>query len=256
MWQLPNAAQKTYAQNPLKTVVWQLRFHPILKVPERVPEFQERVRSRFPRYQVVEGQKVDVRMLPAAPSFQMRRETSFLFGSADNLTTISLGREAISITENHHRSRDHLVEAVEHALEALAGARVDVRPTRLGLRYVNLIDREIIERDLRRSVGWQDLVNSRFLQLPYVDLDDATTFYSEVTSTKEPGAMTLRFGLLSDGGLPPMFRLDADRYDEHTESVGSIVPSIREFAADIFAVFQRAAGHVLLEWMETRDADA
>lgn len=254
MWQLPDATQETYARNPLKAVVWQLRFHPILKIPERIPEFQERVRSHFPRYQVIEGQKVDVRMQPMTPAFQMRRETSHLFGSGDNQTTVSLGREAISITESNHHSRERLIETVELALKALAGAGIDVLPTRLGLRYVNLIDREAIGKDLGRAVEWRDLVNDRFLQLPFVDLDATTTFYSEVTSEKDPGVMTLRYGLLSDDGSQPTFRLDADRYEQGTASVTSVVSRIREFAADIFAVFQQAAGRTLLEWMEARDA--
>ena len=47
----PDTPRETYRHNPLKEVICQLRFPPILKITTASPaEFQEKIRSNFPLY--------------------------------------------------------------------------------------------------------------------------------------------------------------------------------------------------------------
>ena len=50
-WRLPEHDLHTYPRNPLVAVVAQLRFDPILKIADRVADFQDRVRARFPKFE-------------------------------------------------------------------------------------------------------------------------------------------------------------------------------------------------------------
>lgn len=126
-----------------------------------------------------------------------------------------------------------------------------VSPTRLGLRYVNVIDRGRIGTDLRRPVEWNDVVTDAFLQMPADSADlEGTRFAFEVSSPIEPGAMTVKYGLLpsDDGSLT--FRLDVDRYRDDDLRVPGLVGDLRVFSDDIFRVFATVAGPALTAWME------
>lgn len=249
MWDLPIQEHQTFARNPLDTVVCQLRFHPILKVPARVPDFQDAIRGRFPQFQEVEAQKVDVQIQTATPALQVRRERTYLFRTLDSKTVVSLASESLSVTEHNHVSRAILLDDVAQACDALNSVYEPVAATRLGLRYINQVERGQVAADLHREVRWSDLVREEFLRFPLTTTDNDTLFYSEATSARDPGAMTLRYGLLSEGSKPPRFRLDVDRFTDNPGDMPSVRQHLDNFATDIFSVFRSAAAEGLVEWM-------
>lgn len=249
MWKLPDHERIIFARNPLETVVFQLRFHPILKVPSKVADFQDAIRGRFPRYQEVEMQRVDA----SPPAVAVSREAAYLFHSADKKTSVTLARDSLSITEKDHHRRETMIEGIDLAVQALHRLYSPVAATRVGLRYVNIIDRDHVRADLGHSVEWTDLLHDEFLQFPLVEVDDNTRFYAEATSPREPGALTLRYGLLAEAAQPSRFRLDIDRFSEEPGAVGAAtVALVTNFARDINAVFRSAANGGLLRWMEAQ----
>ena len=143
---------------------------------------------------------------------------------------------------------------MEVGIDALLKVYGPVTPTRLGLRYVDVVDKERIEADLGRRTTWQDLISDRFLSVPtgLANLED-TLFACEVVSAMPAGgALTVRHGLVREGDQTVKYRLDADRYVESGIDPTRIVEQLGSFADDLFAVFVAAMGPDLREWMPER----
>ena len=251
-WKLSAVPHKVFARNPLVAVVAQVRFHPILQVPKRIPEFQDLVRARFPRFEERAAQQVAFGGLPGLAPVSVRQEQQFLFRNPDGSATLTLGQEAIALEDRRHESRNAFLESMGAALKALIETVRVVAPTRLGLRYVNVVDRERVSRDLGRPVTWEDLLDASLLA-PVGDRAslDGTRYYVETSSPMGEGDMTVRHGLLVDpGATDPLFRLDIDRYLADAVEPDQVVGLLERFSDDIFHVFVSAAGVALTEWLD------
>ena len=247
-WKLPTHPVKPFTRNPLAAVIVQLRFHPILKIEDRVPDFQERVRARFPAYETAETQVVET-----GPSgIQVRNERGHVFRAPTEPIVVSLGSSAVSLQYAEHKDRTILLEDVATVMGALNATYSPISPIRLGLRYVNVVDRGQVSAALNRSLAWEDLISSSFASVPaaLTDLDEKTAFAAEVSSPCSRGIMTVRYGLLRDVATQAQqFRLDTDRFIEADFTVTEISPLLTDFSSDIFQVFMTAAGPALTEWM-------
>lgn len=250
-WQLPTHARKTYSRNPLEAVVVQLRFDPILKVEDRVADFQDQVRQRFPKFEEQVTQSFEINPLHGV---RTRQDKEFRFRTKDAAGTVFLSHHAVAMETRAHIERDALLGDFAIVMKALRSVYAPISPLRLGLRYVNIVDRQRIGADLGRDLGWQDLVAPDFTRMPcnLANLD-GMAFGSELTGELERGRLTLRYGMVPEDGAEPRFRLDIDRFMETDVDVDAIQDTLMAFAADIFSVFISAAGTELLGWMGERD---
>jgi uncharacterized protein (TIGR04255 family) len=247
-WTIPRQKHTVFQRNPLVAVVVELRFYPILKVAEKIAEFQDLVRTTFPAFQDVTRQVVDLQ--PAGP-VEVRNERMFNFMKADASSTLSLATSTLMVESRRHERREHYMSDMAVGIEALTKVCGPVTTTRLGLRYVDLIDKELIERELSRKTTWQKLVAEPFLAVPtgHADLND-TNFACEVASTMPSGGgQTVRYGLAIDGDKKVKFRLDVDRFIDQPGDVEKIVDRLASLADDTFAVFVAAMGPDLRAWM-------
>jgi uncharacterized protein (TIGR04255 family) len=250
-WKLSPQPHRVFERNPLVAVVVELRYHPILKVHAKVPDYQEKVRATFPAFQQVQSQTVNLGPAPV----NVRYRDSYSFAKADESAMLSLSMESVSLESRRHQRREQLFADLQVGLDALLGVYGPIAATRLGLRYVDIVDRDQIERDLGRPTSWDRLISSRFLSVPagLTDLDN-TLFACEVASPEAYGAQTVRYGLVKDSDGRTKFRLDVDRYVDAPFESHLVVPSLGGFADDIFAVFMATAGPDLLTWMrETKE---
>lgn len=249
VWQLDNTEREEFERNPLSQVVCQLRFHPILKVVDRVAEFQERIRGSFPEFI---QQKMQVAAMTAVGSLELQQEQQFLFKKVNGASTLTLTTNALSLDERDHTSRDVFLGDIGLAIDALKETHSAVTPKRLGVRYINIIDVNQISADLGEAVDWSTVITEPFLQMPSgVASLEQTLFYSEIRSpTQSNGEITLRYGLLSESGNPPKFRFDIDRYHVARFELANIPALLDEFVKDIYSLFRAAAGDSLLKWMK------
>ncbi len=249
-WCLPAHEHRMFGRNPLEVVVCQLRFDPILKVQQRVAEFQDQVRSRFPQYEESEAELFELR-LPES-EVHSRKVRTFTLSARAEKASVTIGDQSIALQYGAHRDRRTLIEDAQLVLGVFDRCFAPVSRRRLGLRYVNLIDREQIGAALGRGVDWADLIAPGFLgvQSGLADLD-GTRFATEFTSPMPRGAMTARFGILP---LPSrsnlVFRLDIDRYCEDDLASVDVAALLETFADDIYRLFRAAAGKALIDWME------
>jgi uncharacterized protein (TIGR04255 family) len=252
-WLLNDRVHRHFARNPLSTVVTQLRFHPILKVEANVAGFQEQVRATFPTYEMIVGREVSFD--PSVQGIEVRDTKSFQFSTPDQDMTVSLGIGFLSLETKAYTDHGTFLQHARVALDALHRVYGPVAPTRLGLRYVNLIRKSVVEEGLGRATAWSDLVMPEFLSLPAgrVDLKN-TLFASEVTSSMPIGALTLRYGLLRTPALGEHFRFDMDRYVEAAVDLPTVAATLEGFSGDLYSLFEGMAGPALLQWMEAVDA--
>jgi uncharacterized protein (TIGR04255 family) len=235
----------------LVAVVVELRFFPILKLADRVSDFQEQVRGTFPAFQEITRQLVNLG--PAVP-IEVRSERLFNFAKADESGTLTLSTSSLSVESRQHERREHFISDAKVGIDALMKTIGPVVPTRLGLRYVDVIDKEQVVADLGRPTSWPALVSERFLAVPtgLADLG-GTLFACEVgSSVQDGGSQTVRYGLVQDADKKVKYRLDVDRYIDGPFDPSKLVELLGTFADDIFAVFIAAMGPDLMAWMPER----
>lgn len=246
-WKLSPHPHTVYRRNPLVAVVVDVRFHPILKVADRIADFQEHLRISHPAFQRRHQQVVALQPLGGV---QVLSDEAFAFSTPDGASTVTLNTTALILESQSHQTREQMLVHVARAVEALLEVYGFASPTRLGMRYVNMLDRDSISRDLAIPVEWSDLVSERFLRVPgeLVD-DDGAYYHAEVTApAADGGAMTLRYGRIPDA-KGDKFRFDIDRYAEQGIEMPQITTLLRSFSDDIYELFVEAMGPVLKRWM-------
>lgn len=239
----------------LASVILQLRFQPILKVNSDIAFFQDRVRTRFPQYETHESQQVEIG--PAGINVR-DFEVVHKFQSIDSAEAASLSTTSCSLEYLHHQGREQLFSDAALVISALESHFSPIVPTRLGLRYVNIIRKEQVEKELGRKLDWADLLTSNFSNVPsgIASLDSETAYMVEMSSPCTYGKMTVRYGVLSDLSSRERqqhFRLDTDRFTDTDLKLTDVPKALRDFASDIFAVYMQAAGPALVQWMEGGD---
>lgn len=248
-WRLPVHARRTYPRNPLEAVVVQLRFDPILKIRDGVADFQEGVRHRFPEFEEQITQSFEIN---PAVGVRTRQEPEFRFRATDGSATAFLSTHAVALETRAHIERDPLLADFTIVMDSMRSTYESMNARRLGLRYINAIDRMAICGDLGREVGWTELIAEDFTRVP-CDLADleGMAFGAEFSSNLDRGRMTLRYGMLPEAkDRGPRFRLDIDRYCEGDIDMSDIHGMLVGYAADIYSVFESAAGPSLREWMD------
>jgi len=246
-WKLPQQEYQPFRRNVLDAVIGQLRFHPILKIRELVPDYQDKIRHSFPAYK-----EATVRNVTVGPGgMEVSEEQQFVFASAAERTTITLSRSALTLETRKHSNRQDFQQEMSSALQALVTIADPVAGTRLGLRYINTIRPTKISADLGREVDWGELIKPEFLRMTgdLTDLKD-TLFMHETRSKAAEGYMTVRCGLIPTNEGSAVYRLDCDRYVEDSVSPEQAATKLGIFATDIYAVFRSAAADTLIEWLE------
>jgi uncharacterized protein (TIGR04255 family) len=240
-WLVPPQPHRVFQRNPLVAVVVELRFFPILRVPDQIAYFQESVRSTFPGFR--EG-------LSPLSAPDVREERVFNMLKPDESAALTLSTSALVLEARRHKQRENFIADARVGIDALVQVYGPIAPTRLGLRYVNVIDKEQIEKDLGRTTTWPSLISEPFASVPASLADlDGTAFLSEVSSPMPTGAQTVRYGLLPDVDGRLKYRLDVDRYAEAAVNTGDLVELLQLFADDIFSMFVATMGPDLMAWM-------
>lgn len=249
-WALPSQPHRVFERNPLVAVVVELRFFTILKVPDRIADYQDRLRGTFPIFREVTQQLVKLGPAPV----EVKAEKLFNFAKPDEAAVLTLSTASLSLEARRHERREHFISDAKLGLDSLAAVYGSIVINRLGLRYVNVVDRQRVEQDLQRPTSWDALLTNRFTSVPTGLADSKDTLFAcEVASPMlSGGAQTVRYGLMRDVDTQVKFRLDVDRYVEGVIDPGKVVEHLHHFTDDIFAVFMSAMGPDLKAWMPER----
>ncbi|MBU0519816.1 TIGR04255 family protein [bacterium] len=245
-WKIKKYNHQTFSRNTIKSTIIQLRFQPILKIADRISDFQEIVRKRFPSFE--EGMVRTINQM-RTDSIEIKEERQFRLGTLDGKTLIGLGPAAIYLESHWHESRQELFNDVNIAIDALQKVYSPIVPSRLGMRYINEIDKGKISKDFGRALEWKDLIDKEYLKGPISLASlNATLFSHEIRSKVNGGMLTLRYGLVGDIDNPT-FSFDIDRYFEGNFEFGTLDARMHAFADDIFSSYMTIVGDSLKEWL-------
>lgn len=155
----PAVPRVVYERAPLEQVICQLRFPPILKVEAQLPvDFQEQIRASFPLFaRASTGPAMPAELLqlfgaPAVP-------TGYEFKTTDESAAISLTQDSLALTVSKYTCWEDFKGVFVPAIEALISIYRPTYINRIGLRYINKINRNLLGL---QSVEWKDLLS------PYV----------------------------------------------------------------------------------------
>lgn len=133
-------------RSPLAEVICQVRFPPILRIPENRPvALQDRIRKRFPDYEIEDNVlfRVDAasgRPLPTAQEQVVNRSYKFISRKRGN--TVVLAVDFFAISSARYAVWEEFASDLRLVSEAVVEVYEPAHATRVGLRYVNLLDPE------------------------------------------------------------------------------------------------------------------
>lgn len=144
------------ANAPLVRVIAQVRFPTVVSIlrPEALATFQEAVRHRYPVLREERSQGIAFG-LGGAQSLEPQLIWRFSGSAAPKASddwTLALTKDFISIEAGTYTSRRDFLERLEEALAALQAAFHPASMDRLGIRYVDRIQGEIVN-DLQKYVS-------------------------------------------------------------------------------------------------------
>lgn len=245
-WKITKKDLHTFPRNTIKLTIIQLRFQPILKISEKIPDFQENVRGRFPKFE--EGMVRTIKpMLPEG--FEVKEERQFRFISIDEKAILGLGPAAVYLESHTHKSRHELFQDMNLAVEALKNIYSPIVSSRIGMRYINEIHKDLISNDLGEELQWYNIINKEYLSGPssLAGIED-TLMSSQIRSKVNGGMLTLRYGLIGDLDNPT-YTFDIDRYNEGNFDLDKLKEILDAFADDIYSLYLTVVGKSLEKWL-------
>jgi uncharacterized protein (TIGR04255 family) len=263
-WLLSRAPRQTFGRNALTRVVFELRFKPVLTITEGkgIPSFQEKLRGTFSEFQATDTTTLNIapsRTSEAAqPILNVTREKRFLLSKSDDTESVVLTSSALVLECKRYQTREQFIPDILMAVAALREVYDPIHPTRIGLRYQNVVDSAVLSQDLNRSVGLEEILQPDFLRAPGNLADmSRTTLMTEVRSPVETSAggwMTLRSGV-TPSPTGKICKIEMDRYSEGPIGLEGLEGVLREFSDDTAVLFHAAAGAAFKEWMQPRGGE-
>jgi uncharacterized protein (TIGR04255 family) len=122
---------------PLVYALCQIRFAPVLKMADYVPDIQEQLRSRYEGFE--EEQLADVAVQPKGKAIALRNETRWRFEHADGRSGYLLYNASLTYHTTAYTDFEQFVPEVVTGFTTVAKTAGIPRMHRIGLRYVDLI---------------------------------------------------------------------------------------------------------------------
>ena len=203
----PPVERVVYEKSPLVQVLCQVRYPAVLKIESELPAaFQERVRDAYPIFErttesVLGTMPKGVGALLSAPSFEDRVHSKF--STEDGNWTLSLLRDSMSLTTGKYTRWREFRRMVVPCLQALVEIYKPSYYTRVGLRYINRIERSKLNLE---NVAWSELITPAVL---------GELASSEIASCALEASRRLR---LQVPGLPDLIGLQHGLHEEEGEA--------------------------------------
>lgn len=192
----PDSPRVIYKRNPLSEVICQVRFPPILRIEAEPPAgFQDRVRTGYPMFREVQPE-LPTANVPAEIANIVRsmlptraRTTAYEFASEDGAWSITLSRDALALKTTAYERWESFRTHLEGPLASLSELYKPAFFSRVGLRYVDVIQRSKLGLKDR---PWSDLLK------PHIAGEFAAT---ELAGQVEHAARELRVKLAGEGSV-------------------------------------------------------
>lgn len=132
---------------PLTYVLAQIKISQILDIEKFIPQLQEAIRKDFPRFDKFEIQSFEIKKNIDKEKFDVRQNTQTQWHFTDKTSTVGIlvDNNSIMIHTSKYNSYNDLNETLQSILEKFHNILSISLYTRLGLRYINLIQSNVTE---------------------------------------------------------------------------------------------------------------
>ncbi len=240
----PDSPRVLYENSPLIEVACELRFPTILDIKASDPAgFQETVRSSYPLYSREDESgfpKEVADILAKLPIAKATEDLGHKFLTDDSSRYIALRPESLVVDETSYTQWEEFREQIRLAMSALEETYHPSFYSRVGLRYIDLIDKAEIGL---ADVPWESLVSPSVIgmlgakevsgrvrgirSVVLISLDDVVP----------GGAMRVQHGLVKSEDGRVAYRIDADFFTEErsaTEDVFGALDRFNGLAGNLF----------------------
>ena len=233
----PPAERVIYKHNPLRQVICQLQFPTILRIDTEPPaDFQERIRDDFPKFRADNAElpeRLPDKIMQNIPAemveiFAQCGNQVYRFSTRSGAWTISLARDFLALDTNQYTRWEDFRAHLKIALDALLCVYQPQYLTRIGLRYVNVIEREKLGLQAR---DWRDLIAG--FALSHLALDETADKIAEhhgrslLKLNDDGDFVRMEYGLVTDHDgdeSTKLYMLDHDFYTN--KEIDLYVPDI------------------------------
>lgn len=248
----PPADRVLYARSPLTQVICQIRFPSILRIESQAPaDFQDRIRGVFPVFEQIQGpggQQIPpqiIQMLGLQGS-----GTSYNFKTENDAYMVSLAGNFISLTCNKYDRWENFEANLSLAMDAFVSIYKPSFYSRIGLRYLNIIDRDALELG---STPWIELLRPELVGTLSMPQWEARAIEARsnirVHMSNGEGTIFLQHGLNRVNETKNLsYVIDFDFYRENKTEVGN--------AAEVLGKFHERSGRAFAWCITDRLRDA
>jgi uncharacterized protein (TIGR04255 family) len=134
---LPAVAPFRLRNHQLAQVICQVRFSPVLRLgdQERIADFQDRIRTRYPQF--VRQVGLNLLVTPNGVAQQPQDQPIYRFAEADGSVELVLGTDFVAIEARAYTSIEELEERTLEGLRLVGELYAPPMVTRVGLRFIN-----------------------------------------------------------------------------------------------------------------------
>ncbi|MCK4787768.1 MAG: TIGR04255 family protein [Desulfobacteraceae bacterium] len=258
----PDSPKVIYKKNTIDRVICQLRFPPLLKIDSELPAtFQERIRADFPDFHEREEPSIKIPQeirqgLPAkVVRYVMPVQTKNYEFSSEN-HTINLTRTFIALTSKEYRRRSEFREKLKGPLQALIELYEPAYFTRVGLRYIDIIDRKELGLE---NIDWSELLQPYVLGLLSSDMRGSVeSLEAKYEIRLDDGSSVARIvtGLVDvEDRAETNFMIDMDFYSTQKMTPTSAEEKLDYFHVEASKAFRWMITDELHNAMEPEDAE-
>jgi uncharacterized protein (TIGR04255 family) len=246
----PDSPRVIYRVNPLAEVICQLRFPPVLRIESEPPaKFQDRIRREYPLYEeqtggpsvpVPNGLTDEViqliqRALPAG------RRGVHQFSSSDRAWTATLARDFVALKTSQYRRWEGFRERLVTLFDAL---KADYQPafvTRIGLRYVDVIQRSKLGLE---NASWSEMLNpniaGELAASPLVNDIEHVARELRMRSDDAGSRVMIRHGIVqAQNAKEKLFVVDSDFYTEGQTEIDNVTGILDRYHLEAGRLFRR-----------------
>ena len=258
----PESPRVIYKQNPLEEVLCQLRFPTILEIKTVDPAaFQNEIRSRYPLYSKEGddsllsgslGLPKEVADIVAQFPIARRESVTHKFLTESSERYISLAPEFLAVTETDYTRWEDFKAQIALAMKAVETEYHPSFYSRIGLRYVDIIDKANIGLS---EATWDSLINPAVIgMLGAPDVGDRVREISSIVLIElddevvRGGGVRVRHGLVKAEDDREVYKIDVDSFTAERSGSKDVLR--------ILDIFNRLAGN-FFRWAITdklRDA--
>ncbi len=248
-----------YEKAQLAEVICQFRFPEILTIETELPSrFQEAIRQELPVYSL-HKESVPPAMTNQGGKITIqppKTNNNYQFATADGVWRINLTSKFISLACSRYTCWEDFAAMLDKPLAAFIQLYKPAYFERVGLRYLNFVDRE--------ALGLEDAPYRELIQAPYLgilsDEEAAESTIGRSTMDVEcqtRGGCRLKLhagpGMVKTLGLSneaPRFILDIDLYMPGNVPVNLSAPTMHMLHSQAWSIFRGAITDTLHDAME------